>query len=74
MVIAFLVPIRSMMMPPISKRRNGSDAVTGIQPAKLRGGESEVIDEDSFQRVDAVIDVVVPPLRQTDEHENRPPV
>ena len=54
--------------------RNGSDAVTSIQPAKLRGRESEMINEDSFQRVDAVIDVVVPPLRQTDKGENRPPV
>ena len=56
------------------QRRDRGHAVAGIQPAELRGGESEMVDEDSFQRVDAVVDVIIPAHGQADEDQNRPAV
>ena len=59
MASAFLVPIRSMMILAEEQGEDGSQAGAGIQPAELHSRETQLFDEDPFQRVDAVIDVVV---------------
>ena len=53
---------------------HGSYAVAGIQPGKRGGREAELIDEDSFQRIDAVVNIVVAAHGQADEDQHGPAV
>ena len=50
------------------------DAVAGIQPAEPLRGKTQLVYEDSFQRINAVVDVVVPEARQSYEDENGPAI
>src|ERR1019366_122504 len=52
--------------------RNRSYAIGRVQPPERGGGETQLIDKNAFQRVDAVVNVVVAAHRQADKQQHSP--
>ena len=60
--------------PADQERDDSCDAVGGIEPAEGGGGEAQLIDKNAFERVDAVVNVVVAAHGDADENKNGPAI
>ena len=48
--------------------------VRGVEPTEHFGVEAQLLAKNIFQRINAVVDVVVPKLRETDKNQDDPSV
>ena len=56
------------------ERANRGQAVAGIQPSELRGGEIQLVCEDALQRIDTVVGVVIAGHCDTDHDQHNPAI